>query len=104
MNGGLVWLLLIPLFNIIWHFIIVGNISTSLHNEFTSRNIQQEPSPGKSVGIAMCVLYVCSIIPAFGLLCALAGFICWICYWVKVAGFSALLVKRVAPQQALPEG
>lgn len=47
LRPALVWLMLIPLFNLAWHFVIVSNISHSLHNEFVPRNMPHaEPEPG----------------------------------------------------------
>lgn len=95
MTPGTVWLLLIPLFNIVWQFIVVIKISESLHNEFVKRNIQAEPQPGKSLGLAFCILGVCSIIPLIGFVASLAALICWIMYWVKISGYSNKLVQPV---------
>ena len=92
LSPGLVWLMLIPLFNLVWHFIVVVNISKSLHNEFARRNIPNaEPEPGKGIGLAMCILAATGLIPLIGILTSLAGFICWIVYWVKVSGYSRFL-------------
>jgi hypothetical protein len=63
-----------------------------LRNEFTRRNVPNvEREPGKGVGLAMCILAAVSIIPVLGILTGIAGFVCWIVYWVKIAGYSALL-------------
>lgn len=97
MSPGLVWLMLIPIFNMVWHFFIVFNVSKSVGSEYKSRGIRAEPNPGQALGLAMCGLSVCGIIPIVGLLAGFAGFICWIIYWVKVAGFSSQLA-------ALPAG
>ncbi len=68
MSPGKVWLLLIPLFNDFWHFYVVSNLAKSLGNEFKNRNLPNADSePGKSVGLAMCVLLICSFIPKIGL-------------------------------------
>jgi len=91
MQPALVWLMLIPIFNLVWHFIIVSSVSKSVEAEFRTRGIRSEPSPGNSIGLAMCILAVCSIIPLFGILTGIAGFICWIIYWVKIAGISGQL-------------
>ena len=48
---GTVWLLFIPLFNIVWQFILVIKISESLHNEFTKRDMHEDPQPGKTIGL-----------------------------------------------------
>jgi ABC-type Fe3+ transport system permease subunit len=92
-SPGSVWLLLIPIFNLVWQFIIVSKISESLHNEFAKRNIQEDPQPGKSIGITFCVLAVCSIIPVIGFITSIAAFICWIIYWVKISGYSNKLLQ-----------
>ncbi len=88
LTPGLVWLYLIPLFNLVWHFFIVINIAKSLHAEFVSRNMVEEPNPGQGIGLAMCILNVSGIIPYVGFLTSLAGLVCWIIYWVKIAEFS----------------
>jgi hypothetical protein len=100
MSPGQVFLMFIPLFNIIWHFFIVNHMSNSLHNEFTRRNIAGvEPTPGKTLGLAMCILQVCSIIPIVGIFTGIAGFICWIMYWVKINGYANQLQPGFAGQQ-----
>lgn len=95
MQPGLVWLMLIPFFGIIWQFFVVINIADSLDKEFAERNIVTEPSPGKSIGMAMCILNVCSIVPYLGVLVGLAAFICWIIYWIKIVECSRMLAPPV---------
>jgi hypothetical protein len=64
MRPGLVWLMLIPVFNIIWHFFVVVGLARSVGNEFQMRRIPSaQRRPGMSVGIAMCVCTVCAILP-----------------------------------------
>ena len=89
MNPAMVWLMLIPLFNIVWHFIIVLNMAKSLGAEFQKRGIPEEPSPGQTLGLVMCVT---------ALLCGLIGLVCWIIYWVKIAGYSS---RIAAPPPAI---
>jgi len=97
MQPCMVWLMLIPVFNLVWHFFVVINISKSLAAEFQKRGIVEEPEPGKKIGMIMCILICCGIIPFLGVLCSLGGLVCWILYWVKVAGFSAKLAVPAAP-------
>lgn len=97
LSPGLVWLLLIPVFGLVWNFIVVNGMSRSLHNEFRRRAIPNvEPEPGKGVGLAMCILAATSIIPLVGLFSGLAGLVCWIIYWVKIAGYSTLLQQSIS--------
>jgi hypothetical protein len=91
MAPELVWLAIIPLFGLIWQFMVVTNMGKSLHNEFVKRGIEADPNPGYSVGIAMCILNVCSVIPFVGILTGLAGLVCWIIYWVQISDFSGRL-------------
>jgi hypothetical protein len=100
MAPGLVWLLFIPGFNLIWHFFVVLNLAKSLGAEFPKRGISEEPNPGKTIGLVMCILACCSIIPVLGFFCGLGGFVCWIIYWVKIAGFSGKLAGAAPSQPA----
>jgi hypothetical protein len=89
---GTLWLLLIPLVNIVWHFFVVVGMARTLGNEFRTRNISNvEPEPGKSIGIAMCVCQACTIIPLLGLVAGLVYLVLWIVYWSKIAEFSRKL-------------
>jgi preprotein translocase subunit SecY len=93
-----VWLLLIPLFNLVWMFIVVNNMARSLAQEFKKREMTiEEIEPGKSIGLAYCILAVCSVIPFLGILSGLAAFVCWIMYWVKIDGYSSRLLYQELP-------
>jgi hypothetical protein len=89
MPPGQAWFLLIPLFNMVFHFIIVSRIADSLRNEFTFRQLPlSEREPGKNLGITFCILNLTAWIPLLGILTGLAGFVCWIVYWVRIADYS----------------
>lgn len=93
-NPEEVWLLLVPFFNIAWHFVTVRRLAESQTKEFEQRGLQpNDLSSTKTIGIVMCALTLCTIIPFLGLLAAPAGFICWILYWIKVSGNSSMLVS-----------
>ncbi len=94
------WLLLIPIFNWIWMFIVVGNMAKSLAAEYTMRGLPlEEPEPGKPIGMAYAILNVCSIIPFLGWLAALGSLVCWILYWIKIDSYSSKLVVPFNPEQ-----
>jgi hypothetical protein len=89
---GTLWLLLIPLVNLIWHFVVVNGMAQSLGNEFRTRNLTStDPEPGKSIGIAMCVCGACGLIPLLGILAGIAYLVLWVIYWLKIAEFSRRL-------------
>jgi hypothetical protein len=92
MQPGMVWLLLIPVFNIVWSFLVVSALGKSLGNEFTLRGIAStEPEPGKTLGMTMCVCQACGIIPFLNFLAIPAGLVLWTIYWVKMAGYARML-------------
>lgn len=104
MQPGMVWLSLIPLFNLIWAFFVVTAIADSLGNEFRVRNIPtSEPKPGKSIGIAMAVCGACMVIPFVNILAFLPRLILWIVYWFKIADFSRRLDLPPVPY-VMPAG
>lgn len=104
MSPGMVWLQIIPFFGIVWQFFVVAALANSLGNEFRARRIVEEENPGKSLGIAVCVLNICTIIPFVGTLAAIAYLVVWIVYWVKIAGFSGRLDFTPIPQGAQAYG
>jgi hypothetical protein len=114
MTPKLVWLLLIPVFNMVWQFIVVSRVTISLENEFLRRNIVKESNPGKKIGLAWCIFNLCSylfimiilvydminiiykvylmpnvIISIMGIITSIAGLVCLIVYWRKIARYSA---------------
>jgi hypothetical protein len=91
MTPAHVWLMLIPLFNIVWQFIVVFRVASSLGNEFRRRKIPAEAEPGQSIGLASSVLLLTSFLPVIGLLTGIAGVVYWIVYWVKIANYSSRL-------------
>lgn len=89
------WLLLIPLFNFVWHFIIVRNIADSLKAEFADRGIKcVENYPAYGTGIAMSVLFCLIIIPALNFIAFLAFCIVLIIYWIKIEEYKNKLQLR----------
>jgi|ERR1700674_4565854 hypothetical protein len=94
MSPGKVWLLFVPLFNLIWQFLVVTKLAKSLHNEFTRRSLPNSEStlaPGRVVGLAMCISTLVSLVPLIAPVASIAGFVCWIVYWVKIANYSRML-------------
>jgi hypothetical protein len=96
MQPGLVWLQLVPLVGLVWQFFVVLAVSDSLHAEFQKRGVVEEPDPGRSLGLAMCILFACGVVPFLGVLTVLAGFVCWVLYWVRIAGLTAKLAPAAA--------
>jgi hypothetical protein len=95
MEPGMVWLNLIPLFNLVWQFITVNRVAESLENEFRDRGWhRRSENYGRSVGVAAGALGLVGWIPILGPILAIAGLVCRIIYWVKIAGYSGQLANR----------
>jgi hypothetical protein len=95
MPSGNVWLLLIPLFGTVWHFIVVNNLADSIAAEAKTNDIRIEESrPAYSVGLAMCILNCFFFIPGLNILTGIAGLVCWILYWVKISSYKNTLSTR----------
>lgn len=95
MNPGQVWLILIPIFGIIWNFIMIGHIADSLAAEYRKRNIpQSDPRPTYQTGLVMAICQACGWIPVIGGLAAIVYLIFWIMYWVKTAEHKKYLMAN----------
>jgi len=80
---GQVWLIFIPLFNIVWQFILVDRIAESIEAEYAMRGLPMERKPTYNLGLAYCILGLLTWFP----LVFLAQLIVGILYWVKTAEF-----------------
>lgn len=91
------WLLLIPFFNIVWAFIVVNNLSSSIYNESKVKEFTlHEAKPANGVGIAMCILRCFSFL---GGIAGLPAIICWIIYWNKISNYKTAIIQA-APKPA----
>jgi protein-S-isoprenylcysteine O-methyltransferase Ste14 len=112
MEPGMVWLNLIPVFSTFWIFLTVNRIADSLRNEFTSRRMdERDETYGRTVGMAYALCGLVNLgfsvlnivltvggnpVPAIGCITmptGLVAFVCWIAYWVKIAGYSRELAE-----------
>ncbi len=84
---GNVWLMFIPLFNIIYPFILYPKIADSVRNEYQARGIKKAGDFSRGIGVAMPILSLCGIIPFIGGLAGLANFVLFIIFWVKTAEY-----------------
>jgi hypothetical protein len=113
MSPGLVWLYLIPLFNVFWSIYMVFKIAESLRNEFDYRGWRTEgESFGKTVGgiwsignvasfFISCMIgavdaaaqnqAISAVLNLVNLVVSLTILVCWIIYWVQMAGYGRLL-------------
>jgi hypothetical protein len=99
MAPGEVWLQLIPLFGLIWQFMVVTKIAESIQKDLSdetsfsfeenagSRHNSDQPRPTYGIGMAYCTLFCLTIIPFIGRLASLVGLVCWIIYCVRLSDY-----------------
>jgi hypothetical protein len=109
---GMVWLLMIPLFSIVWNFFVYPKISESYQAYFAAQagmaqGIQPMPglNPGLNysnpqilgvngdcghgLGLAFCILVCCGFVPYLNMCTGIAALVVWIIYLVKISGLKA---------------
>lgn len=90
-----VWLLLIPLFSLVWHFFVIKSIAESITAEANSLGKKlAEPMPAYNIGLAMCILNCLFIVPGVNFVTSIAGLVCWIIYWVKISDYKKVLTTE----------
>jgi len=123
MDGGLVWLNLIPIFNLVWGFVFNVALRNSYRKEFESKGIREHVSlasgiiyPTLNVAILLIPLILTAIAEgayshysmsyvrflqfaavfsgAVYLICGLGVLIFWIVFWSKVNSLKALLIAK----------
>lgn len=104
MSPGMVWLQLIPVFNLVWQFMVVIKISESIRNEMTTRTFSfespdkevyiEEAKPTFGIGIACCILLCLSFLPMLGIIMFLAYLVCWIIYWLKIVEYKNRIIAK----------
>jgi hypothetical protein len=84
MEPGMVFLALVPMLNVVWHFFIVMRVAESLRNEFEDRGWDtREESFGYGMGLTAAILMVAQ--------CAPIGLIFLIIHWRQIAGYAGQL-------------
>lgn len=95
MPPGQVWLSLIPLFNLVWMFIVVNRIAESFSAECSLLNIPTaEANPTQGIGTTKNILRLCTMIPLLGILAGIGYLVCWIMHWVKVNEYKKLILSN----------
>jgi hypothetical protein len=92
MEPGLIWLLVIPLFNIGWNFFVVLKVSRSYRDYFGERRRAETGDCGEGLGLAYSVCTACSLVPYLGCLTGIAAIVLLVLYLVKLNTLKGLVV------------
>ncbi len=83
---GKVWLLLIPLFNLIWNFFVFPKVSRSFQKYFAAQGKAEHGDCGEKVGLWYAICGACCMIPCVNYIAGPAGLVLLIIYLVKIHG------------------
>jgi hypothetical protein len=86
-SPGLVWLLFIPVFSFGWQFYIINNVTKGIKDTLRKYEIEDQ-SCGWGMGLTVCILACCTMIPIVNWLAIPAYITCLIIYWVQLAGYN----------------
>jgi hypothetical protein len=87
MEPGLVWLLLIPCFHLVWNFFVFLRLPESYRSYFTSTGRGDGTDYGRSLGLAFAICAACSIVPFVNYLAGPAALVLLIIVLVKFNGY-----------------
>jgi hypothetical protein len=104
MRSGQVWLQMIPLFGLIWQFIVINRIADSIcealnsptgDSIFAENFVPSNERPTYAIGLAYAICFCVSFLPIYSIrnAASLAGVIFWIIYWVKLAKYKRKILK-----------
>jgi len=83
-SPGMAWLLLIPVFNVIWFFFLLKSIKTGFLRMYESKKISQPIDTGYTYGIAMGCCWAAIFIPKLIFIALIPMFVFSILHWTKL--------------------
>jgi hypothetical protein len=96
---NMVWLMMIPLFNIVWIFFVYPKIAESYKSYFDSIGRTDVGDCGRGLSLAYCILTCASCIPYLNFCTGLPTLVIWIIVLVK---FGTLKGQIQNPQSSFP--
>lgn len=87
------WLLLIPLWGLIWNFFVYARLSRSMGAALAAQGTPAADDCGAQLGQTYSICCILSLIPFIGGIAGVVALVVWIMYLVKITG----LKKRLAP-------
>jgi hypothetical protein len=97
---GLVWLLVIPGFNVIWNFFVALRLSQSLKDELDERNFEVKVKPTLFIGLSYAIVWSSPLfIPPskdvqhnliYGVI-GIAAILTFVQYWMKINWYKQVL-------------
>jgi uncharacterized membrane protein len=86
-----VFLLLVPLLNMVWLFVVVIKLSESYQKYFAAQQRTDTGDCGRAVGLAWAIASVCVVVPLVNVMAVPASLVLMILYLVKVSALKQLV-------------
>ena len=94
MDPNLVWLMLIPLFNLVWNFFVFPKLSKSYELAFQAQGDSSAGNCNAGLALALAITWACVLVPCIGVFVAApAALVILIIYLVKMFGLKARLAS-----------
>lgn len=93
------WLLLIPVFDIVWQFVVAVRLAKSIELELNDNGILKK-QPTFYAGAALGIVQVCAYIPYLNDYTKYIWFVCFFIYWAGIAQYK----RKLTDLQSLSEG
>ena len=92
---NMIWLLLIPLFNLVWNFFVFLRIPESYQSAFAVRGAPHKGVGERNNGLAYSICAACSIIPCINILTGLASLVLVIIFLVQIYNLKTQLQAAI---------
>lgn len=92
-SPGLAFLLLIPLFSLVWMFFVHPRVADSLKSYFTAKGDTSVGDCGHTLALWLCICGACSIIPFVNMFAGLAALVLLIIFYVKAFELSGRIQR-----------
>jgi hypothetical protein len=96
MEPGMVWLLLIPLFPLVWNFFVYRRIPSSFQKYFAAQGVTDRGDCGDSIGLWYSICVVLGCIPCVNYIAGPAALILLIIFLVKITGMKGQVKAATA--------
>lgn len=91
------WLLMIPIFNFVWLFVVLRSVQQLLYKELKERNIEFKGERLYNIGVVLGVSNVFVLFPYIRYLTIPLSFILFFIYWHSIKRYHQLLLSDPLP-------
>jgi hypothetical protein len=92
------WLLLIPIFNVIWFFFLLKAIREGFEQMLLHHQIEKPIDTGYSYGIGMGCCWAASFVPGLFFIALLPMFVFSMLHWTKLNQARRQIYSKISPQ------